>query len=128
MFLLVLKVEMNVYYTPPTDFNFPSPPYYRPATSVTISCTTTEAIGQVRYKWSSTAINNFANISSSTNRISTNILKSSDAGIHTCTLYDGAGNTGNQSTTIKLIGILQLILCCFILAGFVSFNRQWTLC
>ena len=97
-------MTIDVTYNPPSDFTLPSPPYYRPATSVTLTCHTHNATGSVTYQWSSTCTSCFAS-SSTAQSISDSILTSSDAGVHTCTVTDQDGNTGNGSTPMQLIGI-----------------------
>ena len=37
--------------------------------------------------------------------VNESILASSDAGIHTCTATDAEGNTGANSTEMRLIGV-----------------------
>ena len=90
-------------YNPPSDFTLPSPPYYRPATSINLTCLAHGTTGTVNYEWYSTCTDCF--VSSSTSRvISDAILQSNDAGVHTCTAVDSSGNTGNKSTEMNLIG------------------------
>ena len=101
----VLKVTISVSYSRPSDFRLPSPPYYRPASSVTLTCRAHHPTGSVTYRWSSTCSNSncFAR-SSSSQSISKTILQSIDAGVHTCRASDGNGNTGRNSTEMILIG------------------------
>ena len=111
--LSVLKVTIEVTYNPPSDFTLPSPPYYRPATSVTLTCYANHATGTVSYQWSSTCSSCFAS-SSTAQSISDTILKSSSAGVHTCTATDSHGSTGKNTTAMKLIGKkteLQSFIC-----------------
>ena len=90
-------------YNSPVDFTLPSPPYYRPATSVTLTCVSDDGTRPLQYHWSSTCSDCFA-FDSSSSHISVNILKSTDAGMHTCTVMDAEGNTGFAVTEMKLIG------------------------
>ena len=90
-------------YATPPDFTLPSPPYYRPATSVTLWCTTYGAIGNVSYQWTSTEVESFAHGAAGEN-ISQNILTAFDAGIHRCTVTDELGNTGSGQTEMELFG------------------------
>ena len=99
----VLKVTIAVTYNSPSDFDLPSPPYYRPGTSVSLTCTAHHAVGSVSYRWSSTCSSCFAS-SSSSQTISDSILQSNDAGVHTCTVTDSNSNTGSNTTDMKLIG------------------------
>ena len=99
-----MKVTIEVTYNPPSDFTLPSPPYYRPGTAVTLTCQAHDATGGVRYQWFSTCASCFAS-SSTAQSVSETILKSINAGVHTCTVTDGNGNTGSSSTEMKLIGM-----------------------
>ena len=98
-----LNVTIKVNYNPPLDFTHPSPPYYRPATSVTLTCQVYGGTGTIRYRWSSTGSGSFAS-NSTAQIVSKNIITSSDRGIHTCTATDDDGNTGSNNTDMQLIG------------------------
>lgn len=98
-----LSVSIQVEYNPPRDFTLPSPPYYRPASSVTLRCIAKNGASPLQYHWSSTCSNCFASNSSS-RHISTNILKSTDVGTHTCTVTDREGYSGYARTEMKLNG------------------------
>lgn len=100
---LALRVTIEVEYTPPRDFDYPSPPYYRPASSVTLKCYAYGTTGAVNYQWSSTCTDCLASTSTAQN-ITDNILQANDAGVHTCTATDSIGNTGSDSTEMRLIG------------------------
>ena len=96
-------MSIKVTYSPPADFTLPSPPYFRPATSVTLTCHVEMATGDVSYLWSSTGSNSFiVGLTSST--VSKMILTSDDAGNHTCFATDSAGNTGSNTIVMQLIG------------------------
>ena len=97
-------MTIEVTYNRPSDFHLPSPPYYRPATSVTLACHAHNATGSVTYQWSSTCTSCFVS-GRTAQSISDSILTSSDAGVHTCTVTDQDGNTGNTSTVMQLIGM-----------------------
>ena len=103
-------MTIEVTYNPPFDFTLPSPPYYRPASSVTLTCRAHHASGPVSYQWSSTCSSCFAS-SSTAQTISVTILRSNSAGVHTCTATDGGGNTGSNSTEMRLIGKLVGYTC-----------------
>ena len=95
-------------YTPPSDFHLPSPPYYRPASSVSLTCVApTDAVGDISYLWFSTNTDSFVN-GASEETVSQDILTAFDAGYHTCTVTDEVGNTGCAHTTMKLFGKLIL--------------------
>ena len=97
-----MSVTIEVSYNPPSDFTLPSPPYYRPATSVTLTC---HAHGNITsYYWTSTCSNYCFAHGTYSQSISDSILTSNDAGIHTCTATDADGTTGSNSTEMKLIG------------------------
>ena len=103
MYYLGLNVTIKVNYNPPVDFTYPSPPYYRPATSVTLTCQVYGPTGSIKYNWTSTGSGSFASSSTSQN-VTKTILTSTDRGIHTCTVTDSDGNTGSNSTDMQLIG------------------------
>ena len=90
-------------YVPPSDFTPPSPPYYRPASSVTLICVAHGVIGNATYHWTSTEQNSFFHGGTGQN-MSQNILTAFDAGIHTCIVTDELGNTGSNYTELKLFG------------------------
>ena len=100
-----LRVSIDVTYNSPLDLNYPTPPYYRPSTKVTLTCRAADTVGSVTYRWSSTCSSCFASRSSAQS-ISKSILTASDAGVHTCTATDSDGNTGSNSTEMQLIGML----------------------
>ena len=97
-------------YSPPVDFTLPSPPYFRPATSVILTCYVKTASEDVSYLWSSTNPRSFV-VNHTSSTVSKTILTSDDAGNHTCTATD---STGSNSSTIKmkLIGknLINLII------------------
>ena len=103
-----LEVSIIVDYSPPPDFHMPSPPYYRPASSVTLECVVANGTTPMRYRWTSTCSSCFAYGTS--NYINTDILTHEDAGIHRCSVTDAEGNTGFATTEMKLVGML-CILC-----------------
>ena len=100
-------MTIEVTYNPPSDFTLPSPPYYHPATSVTFTCQAYGASGRVSYQWSSTCASCSAS-SSRARSVSVSVLKSIDAGVHTCTVTDKSGNIGSNSTEMKLIGMKKV--------------------
>ena len=106
--ITAINVVIGIFYNPPTDFDVPSPPYYRPATSVTLTCSATpNSARSLRYEWSSTCSSCI--VSGNTSReLSIDILKSSDAGIHSCTVTDAEGHSGHASSEMILIGVFIL--------------------
>ena len=105
--LSVLKTVITVSYTPPDQYPTYSPPHYRAASSVTLSCSAQGASGSVSYRWSSTCSSCFAS-SSTSSTISENMLRSRDAGVHTCTVTDSSGNSGTNTTQMHIFGKLSL--------------------
>ena len=102
------NVSIAVDYSPPPDFTLPSPPYYRPASSVTLTCVVHEAIEPVQYQWSSTANSSFFDQRSAS--VTIDILTLSDAGIHTCSVTDGNGDVVKTSTVMELISKFLAIM------------------
>ena len=93
-------------YQAPSDFSLPSPPYYRPASSITLTCIVHGASEPVHYQWSSTSANSFAQKYSPTSpTLVQSKLTSADAGLHTCTVTDADGTIVSQSTQMILIGM-----------------------
>ena len=103
-----VSIEMN--YNPPSDFSLPSPPYYRPASSITLTCVVNDTIGTLQYQWTSTENRSFAHMKNGSS-ISQRLLTAHDAGIHTCTINDQWGNTGTASTEMSLFGTALCALC-----------------
>ena len=96
-----MKITVN--YNPPADFTLLSPPYFRPATSVTLTCHVVGASGNVSYQWSSTGPNSFV-VNSNLSTVSKTILTSDDAGNHSCNANDSAGNIGSSTIEMQMIG------------------------
>ena len=84
-----MNVSITISYTPPDQYPDYSPPNYRAASSVTLTCVVSGAVGSsISYRWSSTCRSCFTSGSSSRS-ITTTFLRSRDAGVHTCTVTDG---------------------------------------
>ena len=90
-------------YSPPSDFSLPSPPYYRPASSVSLTCMAHNAVGTVSYLWLSTNQESFVQ-EDRRKTISRDILTAFDAGNHTCIAKDELNNTGFDVTPMVLVG------------------------
>lgn len=105
IFVTALSVYIKVSYNPPSDIPFPSPPYFHPATSVTLTCHAYGASQSVTYHWSSTS-DHYPTQSQS---VSIGKLTSGYAGVYTCTVTDSEENTGSNSTEIKLKGKVFLL-------------------
>ena len=98
------KVSIQVDYSPPSDFSLPSPPYYRPASSVSLTCVAPpDAVLPLTYHWTSAETRSFAH-ERRESVISQRILTAHDAGVHQCTVTDGLGNNAVAATEIKLFG------------------------
>ena len=82
---------------------FPTPSYYRPASSVTLTCILYDAIGSVQYQWTSSQNLSFVH-NKTDSVIIQRLLTSSDAGIQTCIVTDMFGNTGAAKTEMELFG------------------------
>ena len=90
-------------YRPPADFTLPSPTYFRPATSVTLTCHVEQASEDVSYQWTSTNPKSFV-VNSKSSIVRKTILTSDDAGNHTCTATDSSGNLHLSTIEMQMIG------------------------
>ncbi len=97
-FFIAIKVTIEISYISPDQYPDYAPPNYRAASSVTQRCVASGTTGHVTYRWSSTCGSCFAS-SSSSQTISETILRSRDAGVHTCSVTDSLGNTGSDVIT-----------------------------
>ena len=101
-----LSVEVLVDYEVPCDYEYPSPPYYRPCTPISLRCEARGASGRVNYRWSST--NSASFVSGGTNMtVSTDMLTYLDGGLHTCCALDAQGNSGCDRVEIVVKGVLK---------------------
>ncbi len=101
--ILAIKVSIEISYTSPDQYPDYTPPNYRAASSVTLRCVASGTSGHVTYRWSSTCGSCFAS-SSSSQTVSETILRSRDAGVHTCSVTDSLGNTGSDVITMNIVG------------------------
>ena len=106
-FFLVLKVVIDISYTPPEEGY--QPPYYRAASGVTLTCRAVGATGRIRYLWTSTCSSCFVPssnyYSNSGYSRSQSFLRSRDAGTHTCSAYHTSqGISGSASTVMNIAG------------------------
>ena len=136
---IALNVTILVEYDPLPDFTLQSPPYYRPATPVSLTCVVNDGTPPMGYRWSSTCSNCFASHSRSSH-ISTSVLNANDAGTHKCTAYDAEGRSGYATSEMKLIGKfthllsdLHMYTLYFRFIGSVIYihsmhSRDWYLC
>ena len=95
---------IEITYSPPDQYPDYSPPNYRAASSVTLRCVVIGINNTVSYRWSSTCHSGCFAYNTRAQTISQNMLTLRDAGVHTCTVTDGAGNTGTNSTTMNIVG------------------------
>ena len=100
-----LKVVIDIRYTPPEEGY--QPPYYRAASSVTLTCRAVGATGQIGYHWTSTCSSCFVHVGSYGNNVrNQTFLVSRDAGTHTCSAYDrtSQGISGSTSIVMNIVG------------------------
>ena len=102
-------MTIKVTYKPPADFTLPSPPYFRPATSVTLTCHVKGTSGPVSYLWTSTNPNCFV-VNSRSSTVSKTILTLDDAGNHTCYAMSSGGNTRSSTIEMQMIGENLIII------------------
>ena len=102
---------IDIVYTPPEPGY--QPPYYRAASSVTLTCRVVGGTGRIRYRWTSTCSRydcfvlsagsyeySYAGVSRSSALLCTH-----DAGIHTCSAYEETLRiSGNASTVMNVVG------------------------
>ena len=100
-----VKVKIVPTYTAPSSFSL-SPPYYRAASSLSLSCEVegVEDVSSLVHEWTSTCSGSCFTRGSS-RRVSTlHGLRSIDSGVHTCTVYDVLGCSDTANITIKVVG------------------------
>ena len=107
LFSTAVEVTIEITYSSPGTYPVYSPPNYRAASAVTLKCVASGYSGFISYHWTSTCTNCFASNSSS-QTISNSGLRYRDAGVHTCSVTDGLGNTGSNSTTMRIVGKFAL--------------------
>ena len=97
-------VKLVAVYNPPSSFSR-RPPFYRAGSALTLSCEVEEVdeVGVI-YEWTSTCSGNCFVRGGTTKTVSTRYLHSYDSGVHTCTVYDAQGYTGNTTITISVAG------------------------
>ena len=99
-----LSVRVVALYDPPSSFPF-TPPSYRAASALTLTCLVDDLEDStfVFYEWSSTLQQDEDAI------VSTPYLHSYHSGVHTCTVHDSLGCTGNASITVNVVGECLLV-------------------
>ena len=98
-----LMVIIEVEYPADCHFPSPSPPYFRLASSVNLTCRVEGASGPFYYNWSSTNPKSFV-VNNNSSILRRAILTSDDAGIHTCNVIDDDNNTGSSTIEMKVKG------------------------
>ena len=98
-----LRVKISIAYDPPSDYDFATPPYYRPCTSVTLTCMASGATGEVSYSWTSTNTNSFFH-GKTDKSVTATMLTASDGGLHKCCATDADGNSGCAKTEMAMKG------------------------
>ena len=88
----------------PCDYKHSSPPYYRPCTSISLTCQAYGADQGLIYSWSSTNIASFVS-GSTAQTVSVDMLTYNDGGVHTCCIYDSEGNSGCDKIEMVIKGI-----------------------
>ena len=101
-----MSVEIIVSYTSPPDLYLGSP-YYRPASSISLSCVARGVADSASWLWSSKYSSAFTYNSRASVR-STTRLDAYDVGRHTCTVTDVDGTTLSASTYIQLYGMSRM--------------------
>ena len=97
-----LEVEIAVLTDPGGDPSIP-PSDYSLGSTATLICRIENVTGPVSYNWSSTNANFFAqNSTAMFNR--KRLLTAADAGVHTCTVTDFQGNSGQGSLAMMFEG------------------------
>ena len=104
------NVTIQISYNRPSDFTQLSPPYYHPASSITLICNAYGASEIIRYYWTSTCTSCSTRIYT-TQRVDIDFLTSAHAGTYTCTVTDSGGRTANSSAEIKVKGLSSQIFC-----------------
>ena len=99
-----MSVDILVAYEAPPDFDLPSPPYFRPGSSLTLRCVPQGSSQSIQYQWLSISSQSFTHGSTSS-EVHDNTLTLYDAGLHTCTITDNDGSRTSHSIQITLYGI-----------------------
>ena len=108
-----LEVEIAVLTDPGGDPSIP-PSDYSLGSTATLICRVENATDPVSYHWSSTNANFFAKKSTAMfNR--KRLLSAADAGVHTCTVTDHEGDSGQASLAMMFEGTQKIISAPYIL-------------
>ena len=96
-------MAIDVTYTPPAGFNLTYPPNYKTNTDVTFTCRVEGAHGDIKYQWSTTAMEKLR-ADSNSQTLTIHMVNSYNDGIYTCMATDAKGNTGSDNTMMEVIG------------------------
>ena len=97
-----MSVDIQVRYVAPPDFGL-SPPYYRPGSTLTLSCIATGASDSVAFQWTSTYPQSFTYGARNAVRSKT-LLTAYDSWTHTCTITDTDRATASARVKVFLYG------------------------
>ena len=96
-----LQVSIDVDYIPPADFLLEDP-YYRAASSLTLTCKVDGLQGNLTYDWTSNCTGGCFTEGKHSQSVNTLALQSTDSGFHTCIATDPGGCAGNATIEIKV--------------------------
>ena len=94
-------MRLSIIYSTPTDFNLPSPPFYRTGSTVTFVCTAYRLPEPVRYRWTSTARDIGARNQQS---LKITNMRRSDEEVYICRVTDGHGAITTIRTVLQIHG------------------------
>ena len=89
----------------PSTFD-PEPPYYRAGTPLTLTCNA-DFPGRKFYHWTSNCSMNCFVKDELQQNVSTDFLKSTDSGNHTCSVKGSSEEMGSDSITVHVVGKLS---------------------
>lgn len=108
LYSTALNATIQVLHNRRSDLTHLSPPYYHPASSITLICNAFGARGVISYYWTVTCTSSACSRRTyTTQRVNIDLLTSAYAGVYTCTVTDSTGRNISNSTEIKLKGVYQ---------------------
>ena len=103
---VTVKIEVN--YTAPSTFDR-EPPHYRAGVPFSLNCTSS-IDGRGFYHWTSDCSTNNCFVKDELKQyVSTDFLRSTDSGIHTCTVEGSKEESGSASITVHVVGKMELV-------------------
>ena len=102
-----VTVRITDVYTPPSTFDR-EPPYYRAGTLLTLICNS-NIVGRAFYHWTSNCSMNCFVKDKLNKNVSSDFLRSTDSGVHTCTVDGNNEGRGSGSITVHVVGKLELV-------------------